>query len=275
MIPTSINVDLPFPTDPGEFWSFCLKTIYGPAHLLVGLGMSNITYPDGTPMNIGPMLNGLIFSVGVGLSNQGGPFPAVQVKLDLLDLKFLNWDGGLCVEYDTTKPGSDCSLVTLDPKKIFDKFVEFANPLNWPRLAQEFLSNPIAFCEKEVAIFYPAGINISFNVRGTIGKMGAGIAGIVGGHDLVNKDLIWVCCANVPTFPPKNFGLCPRDPVVLVSEKTGEVMAIVKSVETAWIHPAIEEKSEVLICQAACAGALTYDFVRDMVHQFLDPPKWP
>jgi len=270
------KVDLPFPTDPGEFWSFCLQKIYGPAHLLVGLGKSNVTYPDGSPMNVGPLLNGLIFSVGVGMSNQGGPLPAVQVKLDLLDLKMLNWDGGVCIEYDTTKPGSDCSLVTLDPKKVFDKFIEFANPLNWPRLAHEFISNPVSFCEREVAIFYPAGINLSFNVKGTIGKMGQGIVGIVGGHDLVNRDPIWICCANTPTFPPRNFGLSPRDPIYLVKEDNPkEVVAIVNKVETAWMHPAIEEKSEVLICQAACAGALSFDFVRDMVDQYLKPPKWP
>lgn len=180
------------------------------------------------------------------------------------------------MEYDTLKPGDDCALVTLDPKRIFDKFVEFANPLNWPKLAEQFASNPIAFCEREIEIFYPAGVNISFNLKGTIGKAGQGIAGIVGGHDLVNRDLVWVGCANVPKFPPKNFGLCPNDPVYLVKkDNPDEVVAIVNKVETLWLHPAIEEKSEVLICQAACAGALTFDFVRDMVQQYLNPPKWP
>jgi len=60
-----------------------------------------------------------------------------------------------------------------------------------------------------------------------------GIVGIVGGHDLVNKDPIWICCANTPSFPPKNFGLCPRDPIVLVKEDNpNEAVAIVQKVET-------------------------------------------
>jgi len=40
------------------------------------------------------------------------------------------------------------------------------------------------------------------------------------------------------------------------------------------MHPAVEEKSEVLICQAACAGALTYDFIRDMVHEYFPNMKF-
>jgi len=63
-----------------------LKTLYGPAHLLLGVGTSNVTYPDGSPMQIGPLLSGMIFTIGVGVADQGGPIPAVQVKLDLLDL---------------------------------------------------------------------------------------------------------------------------------------------------------------------------------------------
>jgi len=272
----SLEAKLPFPINPGEFWAEALKTIYGPGHVLLGLGQSNITHPDGSPMNVGPLMCGLIFTVGGGVSNQGGSLPSVQVKLALLDLKMLNWDGGICMELDQSRPGEDCALVTLNPQKIFDKFVEFANPLNWPKLAQEFASNPVKFFEKNIEVFYPAGININFNVKGTIGTMGQGIAGIVGGHRLINRDPIWVCCANTPSFPPKNFGLTPRDPIVLFNkENPEEAVAIVQKVETIWMHPAYDLPSEGVVCQPIVASTLSFDLLRDLVYQYLNPPKWP
>lgn len=268
--------DLPFPLCPGKFWAEGLKAIYGPGHVLLGVSPNPVfTTGDGQSLETGPLLSGLIFSIGAGVSSEG-EFGSVQVKLALLDLKMINLTANVAIEYDQEKKGQDCTLVTLDPAKVFAKFVEFADPLNWPSLISEFTENPIKFYERNIEIFYPAGIDLSLNVRATIGGLGEGLIATLGKRSLVNREEIRIKCGNTPKFPPtNNVGFNPENAVELVEEgNPDEVVARLEEIETLYAHVFVDER----ICQAVVASTLTFDFIREKINEFnefFNVPSWP
>jgi len=73
---------------------------------LLGLSAKpNINHPDNAAFEVGPILCGILTSIGRGSVVGTGESTVISVGLNLLDVKMTNWDGAVEIGYDTTRTG--------------------------------------------------------------------------------------------------------------------------------------------------------------------------
>jgi len=261
---------LPFPTNPGEFWAAALKAAYGPGHVMFGFSaapkFTNAT--NKKQINTGPLIGGFIFKIGTGFTKKGDT-PVIAVKLKITSVKLFNLDGSIYMEYDPSREAKESTLLSLNPTLIFAKFAYFLKPANWLTLLSDFAVNPAKFFKTHSEIFYPAGLDLVFNVRGVIGKTLDAITegGIAGLGSLVNQHAIRLTTGEISQFPPKQVGWELNSTVELVDKNDSEKrVASIMKMYSVFAHPGDER-----ICQALVSTDLSIELIKEQVHKYLIP----
>lgn len=224
---------LPFPTDPGSFFSWALKTAFGAfqrclcvtpqaVFALVGL--------DGSTQRCE-------MSGGVGVGVGGGSSNAIQqiLSVALNPTEHISQGvngvlGDLSITHDGGRKAPLSGILPLDPEVVFHQFLRLANPFNWPGLAIKFATNPMSIIEEFLRFFFPARQNMNFNINVTASRFS--------GVTLVNKATIAMQNPSLSTFPPVGAPYQPPGPVELVdiNNPSGPVIVVINNFQATVSH---------------------------------------
>ncbi|SDH76301.1 hypothetical protein SAMN05421505_12222 [Sinosporangium album] len=213
-VPGYPGASLPFPTDPGQFLSMALKTVFGALQVCLCItpqGVMRLVTGDKVTANLN---GGLGVSIGEGRSKQGKNAieQAINVLLnptDHISDGISDALGLISFRHDGERGMPQSGLSPLDPVRVFKRFAElFFNPLRWPTLAANFMRDPVGFFRGFIGLFFPAQQQMNFNVKVTCEKYPDLV--------LVNRNTIAMENGNAKEFPPRNAGYAPAGAVELV-----------------------------------------------------------
>lgn len=224
---------LPFPSDPGGFLSWALKTAFGVFQRCLCItpqGVFNL-------VGLGGATETARMAGGVGVGVGGGSSNALQqaISVALNPTEHISKGvsgllGDLVINHDGGRQAPFSQLVPIDIDRIFQRFLYFANPFNWPKLAIQFVSNPMSIIDEFLKFFFPARQNMNFNVSCTASEFP--------GVTLVNKKVIDMRCPSVSAFPPVDAPYQPPGEVELVdsANPNGPVLIVISSFEATVTH---------------------------------------
>ncbi|WP_066360349.1 hypothetical protein [Herbidospora mongoliensis] len=226
---------LPFPTDPGGFFSLSLKTIFGLAQAIKLTGEADVREAGGAKVTV-PVSGGITVSVGEGRSKQGKNVLQQEVGVYLNPTDFKLGSTGsdsarLNLSYDGSRPAPAGGMSVLDPGRCIARFAElFLNPLKWPSLIANFLRDPIGFFKSFIGIFFPAQVDLNFNVKAT--------SSAKPGATLINRNPISLQSPNVKEFPPRNSDYATVGPIELVdaTDPTGPAVVVIDALRVKADH---------------------------------------